>query len=103
MRALMLAIALGLAVAPGGDASACQEDADCGPGSRCERPQGRIDGVCVDDAPPPAIDEQETVESPPIDDDAADGAPCQTHEDCGVGGRCVRQPGAAAGTCAGGM
>ena len=104
MRALILPIALVLGMLLGGGAArACQSDSDCTAGSQCQVQQGRVDGVCVNDASPPPDDEQETVETPPIDDDSNDGRACQTHQDCGVGGRCVKAPGASAGSCAGGM
>ncbi len=104
MRALVLSIGLLLGVTlGGGTAVACQTDSDCDAGSSCQIQDGRIDGVCVNDAAPPPDDEQETVETPPIDDDSNAGDACQTSRDCGVGGRCVKQPGATAGTCTGGM
>jgi len=103
MRAWVLSIVLVLGVALAGDAVACQSTSDCEEGSHCAIQAGRMDGVCVNDTPNPPIDQQETVETPPIDDDSNDGNACQTHEDCGVGGRCLKQPGSTTGVCAGGM
>ncbi len=104
MRVRKLSILLIVGLAFGGRAAlACQADADCDPGSHCQIAAGRVEGVCVNDAAPAPGDEQETVETPPIDDDSKDGIACQTSDDCGVGGRCVKQPGATSGTCAGGM
>jgi hypothetical protein len=104
MRVLILSTVLILGMAFGsGAAIACQTNSDCDTGSHCQIADGRIDGVCVNDAAPPPDDEQETVETPPIDDDGNDGNACQTSQDCGVGGRCVKQPGATSGVCAGGM
>jgi hypothetical protein len=98
MRAWMLLVVLLFGVLFGAvDAIACQHDFDCDQGSHCVIQDGRNDGVCVNDTPNAPIDEQETVETPPIDDDSEDGAACRTHEDCGVGGRCVN------GVCKGGM
>ena len=101
-RTISIIVALGVAYG-GGTAIACQSDGDCDPGSHCVIQDGRADGVCVNDAPAPGVDEQQTIETPPVDDTPDDGATCQTHQDCGVGGRCVKQPGATTGVCAGGM
>jgi hypothetical protein len=98
MRALILSILVVLGMAFGaGEAIACQQDSDCDAGSHCVIQDGRNDGICVNDTPNAPIDEQQTVETPPIDDDGNDGGGCRTHEDCGVGGRCVQ------GACKGGM
>lgn len=96
LRILSILIMLGVALGAS-DAIACQQDSDCEAGSHCEIPSGRLDGLCVNDTPVAPIDEQETLETPPIDDDSNDGGACRTHEDCGVGGRCVN------GACSGGM
>ena len=104
MRGLILSIAVVLGVALGaGDAIACQYNADCAEGSHCERQDGRMDGVCVNDIAPTPIDEQETVETPTIDDDGQAGNECVSSDECGVGGRCVKAPGAISGVCMGGM
>jgi hypothetical protein len=104
MRGLMLSIAMAIGVAFGaGDVSACQSNADCDQGSHCETQQGMLDGVCVNDVAPTPIDEQETVETPTIDDDGPPGNECVSSDECGVGGRCVKPAGAISGFCTGGM
>jgi len=104
MRALALLFVLVLALVLGsGTSLACQTNSDCEIGSHCEIPAGQLDGACVNDVAPAPIDEQETVETPPIDDDADEGNECVSSDECGVGGRCVKQPGAVSGVCTGGM
>lgn len=103
MRSLVMIFVLLFGVGIAADARACQSDDDCDPGSHCEIGVGRDIGVCVNDAPPPPDDEQETVETPDLDANDTGGQSCTRHEDCGVGGRCVKPGGAITGTCAGGM
>jgi hypothetical protein len=98
MRALFLSLTVVLGMLLAAEAMACEANADCEPGTHCQIDAGRRVGVCVNDAAA-TPDERETIETPPIDGDDGAGQPCTTHEDCGVGGRCVKQPGAQSGTC----
>jgi len=98
MRALLFSIALVLGLALAAEAVACEADSDCEPGTHCQIEPGRKVGVCVNDvAPTPP--QRDTIETPPVGDGAGAGKSCKTHEDCGVGGRCVKPDRAATGVC----
>ena len=102
MRALLFSLTMTLGVLLASETMACEADSDCEPGTHCQIDQGHRIGVCVNDVAA-TPDERETIETPPIDGSDDAGNPCTTHEDCGVGGRCVKQPGAESGICRNGM
>jgi hypothetical protein len=90
---------LGLMVA--GPSAACMFDTDCEVGSRCLKPRGALHGVCAGGLTP-GRPEWSEVEPDPLELDETHGAGCAFDADCGVGLRCVKEPGALSGVCVSG-
>ena len=71
---------------------ACRSDVDCVGGSKCQRPQGSLYGICVGGRVPgntydrqPAKDLQDPY--------ATVGRGCSLDSDCGLGNRCAKGTG----------
>jgi len=82
-------LVLALSSAP---AFACRSDVDCVGGSKCQRPQGSLYGICVGGRVPGATYDRQPATD--IQDPYGTvGRGCSLDSDCGLGNRCVKGTG----------
>lgn len=76
----------------------CSFDTDCQVGSKCEKPQGSIYGVCKGGLYPGNSNDDKPVKAFP-DLDKTYGNTCSFDLDCGISNKCVKKSGSIYGVC----
>jgi hypothetical protein len=80
----LAALALALSAV---QASACEFDTDCSPGSKCVKPAGRVNGMCVGGQFPGNKYDRKPY-SDPFDPNRTAGKTCLFGVECGPGNKC---------------
>jgi len=82
------------------DAYGCQFNLDCGIGSKCVKPLGSLNGVCMGGLfPGNRYDDKPVYDPLDLNRPRTFANTCSFNTDCGIGMQCAKSPGAIQGTC----